>query len=76
MVDVISDAVLDACLALDDRVYVVCETTVGSNLVVNRGEITCRGFEPVTTKVLAAAVIPRIGYDDPAEGFSIMILCM
>ncbi len=69
MVDVISDAVLDACLALDDRAYVACETAVGTNLVVNLGEITCRGFETVTTKVLAATVIPRIGYDDPPEGF-------
>ncbi|MBQ9694784.1 MAG: methionine adenosyltransferase [Kiritimatiellae bacterium] len=68
--DAISDAVLDACLALDDRAHVACETAVGTNLVVNLGEITCRGFETVNTKALAAAVIQRIGYDDPAEGFS------
>ena len=66
----ISDAVLDACLALDDRAHVACETAVGTNLVVNLGEITCRGFETVNTKALAAEVIKRIGYDDPSEGFS------
>ena len=68
--DAISDAVLDACLALDDRAHVACETAVGTNLVVNLGEITCRGFETVNTKALAAEVIKRIGYDDPSEGFS------
>lgn len=68
--DAISDAVLDACLALDDRAHVACETAVGTNLVVNLGEITCKGFETINTKAIAAEVIQRIGYDDPAEGFS------
>lgn len=68
--DAISDAVLDACLALDDRARVACETACGTNLVVNLGEITCRGFETLNTKAIAADVIKRIGYDDPTEGFS------
>ena len=67
--DAISDAVLDACLALDDRAHVACETACGKNLVVNLGEITCRGFEALNTKQIAQQVIQRIGYDDPAEGF-------
>ena len=38
--DLISDSVLDACLALDKRSRVACETFVKSNLVVVGGEIT------------------------------------
>lgn len=68
--DAISDAILDACLALDDRAHVACETACGNNLVVNLGEITCRGFETLNTKALAQKVIQRIGYDRPAEGFA------
>ena len=67
--DAISDAVLDACLALDDRARVACETACGKNLVVNLGEITCKGFETLNTKDIARKVIERIGYDDPEEGF-------
>jgi S-adenosylmethionine synthetase len=67
--DAISDAVLDACLALDDRARVACETACGTNLVVNLGEITCRGFETLNTKSIASKVIEKIGYDDPTEGF-------
>ncbi len=67
--DAISDAVLDACLSLDDRARVACETACGKNMVVNLGEITCRGFEKVNTKAIAQEVIRRVGYDDPAEGF-------
>lgn len=67
--DAISDAVLDACLALDPNARVACETACGKNLVVNLGEITCRGFETLDTKAIARDVIARIGYDDPAEGF-------
>ena len=67
--DAISDAVLDACLALDDHAHVACETACGKNLVVNLGEITCRGFDRLNPKAIAQQVIQRIGYDDPAEGF-------
>ncbi|MGN6555875.1 MAG: methionine adenosyltransferase [Verrucomicrobiota bacterium] len=38
--DTISDAILDACLALDKTSRVACETFVKSNLVVVGGEIT------------------------------------
>jgi len=38
--DTISDAVLDACLALDPHSRVACETLAKSNLVVVAGEIT------------------------------------
>ena len=38
--DTISDAILDACLAVDSRSRVACETFAKSNIVVVGGEIT------------------------------------
>ena len=38
--DTISDAILDACLALDPSSRVACETYAKSNIVVLGGEIT------------------------------------
>ena len=38
--DTISDAILDACLAIDPKSRVACETFVKSNMVVVGGEIT------------------------------------
>ena len=40
--DTISDAVLDACLAVDKRSRVACETYAKSNVVVVGGEITSK----------------------------------
>ena len=50
--DQISDAILDACLALDSGAHVACETMVAPNLVMNAGEITVSNAidaEPETT---------------------------
>jgi S-adenosylmethionine synthetase len=68
--DQISDAVLDACLAQDAAAHVACETAVGMNLVVNVGEITCKNWERINPKNIAADVVRDIGYDAPEEGFS------
>ena len=68
--DQISDAILDACLVLDRRAHVACETMVGPNLVVNMGEITAKGFEKINTQEIARSVVKDVGYDCPAEGFS------
>ena len=68
--DQISDAVLDACLAQDAGAHVACETMCGPNLVVNMGEISCRGFDAVNAQEIARGVVKDIGYDRPAEGFS------
>ena len=38
--DTISDAILDACLAIDPKSRVACETFVKSNVVLVGGEIT------------------------------------
>ncbi len=68
--DQISDAVLDACLLQDPESHVACETAVGSNLVVNLGEITCANWDAINPRALAREVIRDIGYDQPNEGFS------
>ena len=68
--DQISDAILDACLVKDRRAHVACETLVAPDLVVNAGEITCRGFKGIDTGAIARRVVKRIGYDRADEGFS------
>ena len=47
--DTISDAVLDACLTIDPKSRVACETFVKSNIVVVGGEITIPkiGHKPI-----------------------------
>ncbi len=67
--DQISDAILDACIKSDKTAHVACETMVGPNVVVNMGEITCRGFESIDTDKIARRVVKKIGYDNPDEQF-------
>ena len=68
--DQISDAILDACLKADGRARVACETMVGPDVVVNMGEITCRGFEKIDVPKIVRRVVKRIGYDRHDEHFS------
>ena len=68
--DQVSDAMLDAYLALDPHAHVACETAVGQNLLVNLGEVTCNGGEKIDTESIARAVVRDIGYDRHEEGFS------
>ena len=68
--DQISDAILDACLRRDPQAHVACETAVGPDIVVNLGEITCRGFGQVDTEAIARRVVKRIGYTVPEEHFA------
>ena len=68
--DQISDAVLDACLKADKNARVACETAVGPDVVVNLGEITCRGFKKIDIAKIVRRVVKRIGYDNPDEHFS------
>ena len=68
--DQISDAILDACLKLDSGSHVACETTVGPDVVVNLGEITCKGFEKLDTAKIARRVVKKIGYTVPEEHFA------
>ncbi len=68
--DQISDAILDACIKQDPNAHVACETADGPNLVVNLGEITCKGWEKVDPESIARGVVREIGYDRPEEAFS------
>ncbi len=68
--DQISDAILDACIAKDPRAHVACETAVGTDLVVNLGEITCQGWDGIRPESIAREVVRDIGYDRPEEAFS------
>ena len=61
--DQISDAILDACLATDAASRVACETLTTTNLVVNAGEITCRGWSSIDPEAIARQVVREIGYD-------------
>ena len=66
--DGISDSVLDANLAQDPKARVACETLVSTGLVVIAGEITTHAT--VNYADIARAKIRKIGYTDPALGFS------
>lgn len=61
--DQVSDAVLDACLAVDPDSRVACETAVATNFLVNLGEITCKGWDTINTEQIARQVVKEIGYD-------------
>ncbi|MCB9868363.1 MAG: methionine adenosyltransferase [Planctomycetes bacterium] len=65
--DQISDAVLDAILAVDPESRVACETLTSRGLVVIAGEITTSAHVDYST--VARKVIEEIGYDDPTIGF-------
>lgn len=73
--DTISDAILDACLSVDPKSRVACETFVKSNMVVVGGEITIPkiGKKPVGSvinleKVIRDAVA-GIGYVNSDDVF-------
>ncbi len=80
--DTISDAILDACLAVDTKSRVACETFVKSNVVVVGGEITIPkiGQKPIGSVINIEAVIRDairgIGYindDDVFHADSVFI---
>ncbi len=58
--DLISDSVLDACLAQDRFSRVACETMVKSNMVILAGEITTRA--KLNYEAIVRAAIRDIGY--------------
>ena len=68
--DQISDGILDACLALDPRSRVACETMATTNFVANAGEITCSGWDKVNPEAIAREVVRDIGYNRPELLFS------
>ncbi len=68
--DLISDAILDACISKDPKSHVACETLVTTNLVVNAGEITCAGWDDINPEAIARETVEKIGYDKPELKFS------
>jgi len=73
--DTISDAVLDACLAQDQRSRVACETYAKCNLVVVGGEITTKGR--LDYAAIARDAIREIGYthdDDVFHADKVLIM--
>ena len=74
--DLISDSVLDACLSIDRRSRVACETLVKSNAVVLAGEITIPaiGTKPIDQAINIGAVvrdaIRDIGYVNDDDVFT------
>lgn len=67
MADQISDAVLDAILAQDNKGRVACETLLTTGLVVVAGEITTSA--KVNFSEIAREAVKKIGYDDTDKGF-------
>jgi S-adenosylmethionine synthetase len=66
LADQISDAILDALLAVDPLSRVACETLVTTGLVVVAGEITTRGYVDIPAVVRTTAT--DIGYTDAKFG--------
>ncbi|MDN5871050.1 MAG: methionine adenosyltransferase, partial [Nitrococcus sp.] len=65
--DQISDAVLDAVLAQDQRARVACETLVKTGMVIIAGEISTTAW--VDLEELTRRTINEIGYDHCSMGF-------
>src|SRR5271154_2669166 len=73
--DTISDAVLDACLTVDPRSRVACETYAKSNVVVVGGEITTKA--KLDFNAIAREAIREIGYvndDDVFHADKVLIM--
>ena len=65
--DLISDSVLDACLAQDKTSRVACETMVKSNMVIVAGEITTKA--KLNYESIIRAAIRDIGYVNSDDVF-------
>jgi len=65
--DLISDSVLDACLAQDRTSRVACETMVKSNMVILAGEITTKA--KLNYETIVRDAIREIGYTNIDDVF-------
>ncbi|MBQ9830120.1 MAG: methionine adenosyltransferase, partial [Akkermansia sp.] len=63
--DLISDSILDACLAQDPTSRVACETLVKDNHVVLAGEITTKAV--IDYEKIVRETIAEIGYRTAAD---------
>ena len=66
--DQISDAVLDAILAVDPMARVACEVCVKTDFILVMGEVTTTA--PVDVEKIARDTVKEIGYTDKSTGFS------
>jgi len=66
LADIISDAVLDACLEADPESYVACETATKTNMVMIFGEITTKA--KINYEEVIRNAIKEVGYDDAEKG--------
>lgn len=66
LADIVSDAVLDACLAADPDSYVACETATKTNMVMIFGEITTKA--KINYEEVIRNAIKDVGYDDAEKG--------
>ena len=66
LADQISDAILDAMIAVDPNCRVACETMVTTGMAVIAGEVTCDGYVEISDLVRSVAL--DIGYDDSRKG--------
>jgi S-adenosylmethionine synthetase len=65
--DAISDAILDACLKIDPKSRVACETLAKSNIVAVGGELTTHA--DLDLDKVVRSVIRRIGYTNDDDVF-------
>ncbi|KAF6062543.1 S-adenosylmethionine synthetase, C-terminal domain family protein [Candida albicans] len=65
--DQVSDAILDACLAVDPLSKVACETAAKTGMIMVFGEITTKA--QLDYQKIIRDTIKHIGYDDSEKGF-------
>jgi len=69
--DQISDAILDACLAIDKQAHVAVECFVSEQHLTIGGQVTLKeGVHTPDYEHIAREVVRAIGYNDPNLGFS------
>merc|ERR1719159_1893770 len=64
--DIVSDSVLDACLAQDPDSFVACESASKTDMVMIFGEITTKA--KIDYEKVVREACKNVGYDDAAKG--------